>query len=170
MGRIEDLHLLIERENIILDITENLPENVDGIYLKSSDSFPIIGINCNIVNDKMKYSIVLAEELGHHFTSVGDSSVMFNSYSKRLILDKSEIRALKWATEYILPLEKLKPAFLKMHNRQIDSIYNELEVPHEFLLARLKFLSHRFDCIDLDKNTALLLTTLPNIYTIANVD
>lgn len=170
MGRIEDLHLLIERENIILDITENLPENVDGIYLKSSDSFPIIGINCNIVNDKMKYSLVLAEELGHHFTSVGDSSVMFNSYSKRLILDKSEIRALKWATEYILPLEKLKPAFLKMHNRQIDSIYNELEVPHEFLLARLKFLSHRFDCIDLDENTALLLTTLPNIYTIANVD
>ena len=170
MGRIEDLHLLIERENIILDITENLPENVDGIYLKSNDSFPIIGINYNIVNDKMKYSIVLAEELGHHFTSVGDSSVMFNSYSKRLILDKSEIRALKWATEYILPLEKLKPAFLKMHNRQIDSIYNELEVPHEFLLARLKFLSHRFDCIDLDENTALLLTTLPNIYTIANVD
>lgn len=170
MGRIEDLHQLIECENIILDITENLPENVDGIYLKSSDSFPIIGINCNIVNDKMKYSIVLAEELGHHFTSVGDSSVMFNSYAKRLILDKSEIRALKWATEYLLPLEKLKPAFLKMHNRQIDSIYSELEVPHEFLLARLKFLSHRFDCIDLDENTALLLTTLPNIYTIANVD
>ena len=170
MGRIEDLHQLIKSENIVLDITDMLPSNVDGIYLKSDDSFPVIGINRNIVNDKIKYSIVLAEELGHHFTSVGDSSVMFNSYAKRLQLDKAEIQALKWATEYILPIDKLKPAFLKMHNRQIDSIYNELEVPHEFLLARLKFLSHRFDCIDLDENTALLLTTLPNIYTIANVD
>ena len=170
MGRIEDLHQLIKSENIVLDITDMLPSNVDVIYLKSDDSFPVIGINRNIVNDKIKYSIVLAEELGHHFTSVGDSSVMFNSYAKRLQLDKAEIQALKWATEYILPIDKLKPAFLKMHNRQIDSIYNELEVPHEFLLARLKFLSHRFDCIDLDKNTALLLTTLPNIYTIANVD
>lgn len=170
MGRIEDLHQLIESENIILDITDMLPYNVDGIYLKSDASFPVIGINRNIISDKIKYSIVLAEELGHHFTSVGDSSVMFNSYAKRLQLDKAEIQALKWATEYILPIDKLKPAFLKMHNRKIDSIYNELEVPHEFLLARLKFLSHRFDCIDLDENTALLLTTLPNIYTIANVD
>ena len=166
MGRIEDLHQLIESENIILDITEKLPENVDGIYLKSNDSFPIIGINSNIVQDKIKYSIILTEELGHHFTSVGDSRVMFNSYTKRLQLDKSEIRALKWATEYLLPLEKLKPAFLKMHYRQIDSITQELEVTQEFLLARLKFLSHRFDYIDLDDKKAILLTTLPNICTI----
>lgn len=166
MGRIEDLHQLIENENIILDITENLPENVDGIYLKSKDSFPIIGININIVQDKLKYSMVLAEELGHHFTSVGDSTVMFNSYRKRLQLDKSEITALKWATEYLLPIDKLKEAFLKMHYRQIDSITSELEVPHDFLLARLKFLSHRFDYIDLDDKKAILLTALPNICTI----
>ena len=170
MGKLEKLYKLIERENIKLEILDSLPDHIDGMYLKSESSYPIIVINKKLENDSMKFKIVLAEELGHHFTSVGDSSVMFNSYAKRLQLDKAEIQALKWATEYILPIDKLKPAFLKMHNRQIDSIYNELEVPHEFLLARLKFLSHRFDCIDLDKNTALLLTTLPNIYTIANVD
>lgn len=169
MGRIEDLHQLIENENIILDITDKLPGNVDGLYFRSDNSFPVISVNANIAHDNIKYSIVLAEELGHHFTSVGDSSVMFNSYAKRLQLTKAEVKALKWATEYILPIDKLKTAFLKMHNKQIDNITQELEVTQEFLLARLKFLSHKFDYIDLDDKKAILLTTLPSICTIEKI-
>lgn len=165
MGIIENLHKQVEAENIILDITNKLPDNVDGIYIKSDDSFPIIGINENVIQDRMKYKLVLAEELGHHFTSVGDSSVMFNAYTKRIQLDKSEIRALKWATEYILPLDKLKDAFIKMHYRKIDNIYDELEVPRDFLLARLKFLSRQYDFIELDEKVKLLLTTFPSVYT-----
>lgn len=165
MGKLEKLYQLIEKENIKLEILDSLPNHIDGMYLKSESSYPIIVINKKLENDSMKFKIVLAEELGHHFTSVGDSRVMFNSYTKRLQLDKSEIRALKWATEYLLPLEKLKPAFLKMHYRKIDSVTEELEVPHDFLLARLKFLSRQFDFINLDKKTMLLLTTFPNVYT-----
>ena len=166
MGKLEKLYKLIEKENIKLEILNSLPDHIDGMYLKSESSYPIIVINKKIENDSMKFKIVLAEELGHHFTSVGDSRVMFNSYTRRLQLDKAEIKALKWATEYILPIDKLKEAFLKMHYRQIDSITSELEVPHEFLLARLKFLSHRFDYIDLDDKKAILLAALPNICTI----
>ena len=166
MGKLENLYKLIEEENIKLEILDSLPNHIDGMYLKSESSYPIIVINKRIENDSMKFKIVLAEELGHHFTSVGDSRVMFNSYTRRLQLDKSEITALKWATEYVLPLEKLKPAFFYFYYRQIDSITQELEVTQEFLLARLKFLSHRFDYIDLDDKKAILLTTLPNICTI----
>lgn len=166
MGKLEKLYKLIEKENIKLEILNSLPDHIDGMYLKSESSYPIIVINKKIENDSMKFKIVLAEELGHHFTSVGDSRVMFNSYTRRLQLDKSEITALKWATEYLLPIDKLKEAFLKMHYRKIDSITQELEVTQEFLLARLKFLSHRFDYIDLDDKKAILLTTLPNICTI----
>lgn len=169
MGKLENLYQLIEKENIKLEILDSLPDHIDGMYLKSESSYPIIVINKRIENDSMKFKIVLAEELGHHFTSVGDSRVMFNSYTRRLQLDKSEITALKWATEFLLPIDRLKEAFLKMHNRQIDGVTQELEVPHEFLLARLKFLSHKFDYIDLDDKKAILLTTLPNICTIEKI-
>ncbi|MPM91103.1 hypothetical protein SDC9_138229 [bioreactor metagenome] len=90
---------------------------------------------------------------------------MFNSYTRRLQLDKSEITALKWATEFLLPIDKLKEAFIKMHYRKIDSTYDELEVPHEFLMARLNFLSKQYDYIDLDDKVGLLLTMLPTVYT-----
>lgn len=165
MGKIEKIYQLIEIENIKLEILDSLPDHIQGMYLKDEFSHPIIVINKSIVDDALKLKIVLAEELGHHFTSVGDSSVMFNSYTKRIQLDKSEIRALKWATEYLLPLDKLKDAFIKMHYRKIDNIYDELEVPEEFLMARLNFLSKQNDFINLDNKCNLLLTMYPNIYT-----
>lgn len=165
MGKIEKIYQLIEIENIKLEILDSLPDHIQGMYLKDEFSHPIIVINKSIVYDALKLKIVLAEELGHHFTSVGDSSVMFNSYTKRIQLDKSEIRALKWATEYLLPLDKLKDAFIKMHYRKIDNIYDELEVPEEFLMARLNFLSKQNDFINLDNKCNLLLTMYPNIYT-----
>lgn len=84
MEKLDKLYKLIEGENIKLEILDSLPDYIDGIYLKSESSYPIIVMNKKIEKDSMKFKIVLDEELGHNFTSVGDSKAMFNSYNRRL--------------------------------------------------------------------------------------
>ena len=64
MGQLEKLYQLIEEENIKLEILDSLPDHIDGMYLKSESSYPIIVINKRIENDSMKFKIVLAEEQG----------------------------------------------------------------------------------------------------------
>lgn len=167
MNKIETLQQLIKDEGIILKYTNMLHPDIYGNYFNHPMlEKPIISISNKIIENHYLHLQTLAEELGHHFTSYGNSIKLFNSYSNRIELNKYEKKALKWATEYLLPLDKLKESFLKLHHRKIDNISDELEVTKDFLLVRLMFLSHKCDYIDLDNKTAILLTTLPNICTI----
>ncbi|MDU5261928.1 MAG: hypothetical protein E6176_05800 [Clostridium celatum] len=61
---------LIEKENIILD-EELKISKTSGIYINVPGVNPIIGINKNVSTEKEYYSI-LAEELGHHFKTIGN--------------------------------------------------------------------------------------------------
>lgn len=74
---------------------------------------------------------VLAEEIGHHETSVGnilDLSSMDNI--------KQELKARKWAYEKILPLESILAAFqLGLH--QVWELAEHLEVDEKFLYDAL---------------------------------
>ena len=67
--RLELLHL-IEKENIILD-EELKISKTSGIYINIPGINPTIGIKKNIGTEKEYYSI-LAEELGHHFKTIGN--------------------------------------------------------------------------------------------------
>jgi len=50
----------------------------------------------------------LAEELGHHFTTTGNRfSQPHFRYRDRLLVSKNEYRAVRWAAEYLIPLDKL---------------------------------------------------------------
>ena len=76
---------------------------------------------------------VLAEEIGHHETSVGnilDLSSMDNI--------KQELKARKWAYEKILPLESILAAFqLGLH--QVWELAEHLEVDEKFLYDALVY-------------------------------
>lgn len=169
MGKIEEMYKLIEEENIILDITDKLPDDVDGIYIKDSSSYPIIGINKRIEPYNKKYKMILAEELGHHFTSTGDSSVMFNSYSQRINLSRGENKALRWATEFLLPLDEIKEAFIRYEKYGIEEVLDRLEVDRDFFIKRLEFISKYRQFLDLGNGSILSLASLPNIFVIKKI-
>lgn len=163
MGKIEKIYEIIDNENIKLEILDSLPDHVEGMYLKDDDSYPIIAINKKIVDDRKKLSMVLAEELGHHFTSIGDSSVMFNSYSQRIKLSSGENKALRWATEFLLPLDEIKEAFIRYEKYGIEEVLDRLEVDRDFFIKRLEFISKYRTYTEIDSNTILDLSSLPNI-------
>lgn len=166
MGKIEKIYKIIEKENIKLEILDSLPNHIEGMYLRDDDSYPIIVINKKIVDDRKRLNIVLAEELGHHFTSIGDSSVMFNSYSQRIKLSRGENKALRWATEFLLPLDEIKEAFIRYEKYGIEEVLDKLEVDRDFFIKRLEFISKYRQFLDLGNGDVLSLASLPNIFVI----
>jgi len=69
---------------------------------------PIIGLSEALFENRRLFRCILAEEFGHHFTSVGHcvSATYFN-YSDRLKVSKAEHQALRWAARYLIPYQKL---------------------------------------------------------------
>lgn len=118
--------LLSEAQKERIDVIE-FPfwGKVKGLYLDK-----VIGINPDLTTPEK--ACVLAEELGHYYTSYGD------------ILDQDELnnrkqenRARRWGYEKLVPLDKFIEAFnAGVQNRH--DLTEFLNVTEEFLLAALK--------------------------------
>lgn len=158
---------LVETENIILDEQENLPGDSLGIYIKDpAMSQPIIGICKNLCY--CEYNSVLAEELGHHFTSTGTSTALFHHHPGRLTLSKVEESAIRWGTEFALPTSHISNTIANHLNGNIVDIASELGVTVEFLIHRLRILSLTQDYIKINDTYKLTLTNYPNIHIVKN--
>ena len=90
MKSLSDIYSLIEDENIELEEIYFKSSNIEGIYFKVSGINPIIGIHKKLLADTRKYISVLAEELGHHFTSSGNLTSECITYSDKINRSKQE--------------------------------------------------------------------------------
>lgn len=102
-----DLFELADDEGITIDFIEFSPP-INGLYYATDGLGPAIGIAKRIEHNQTLLRCVLAEELGHHFTSVGNHlpKECYN-YADRLMINKIEYKAMKWAAMYLIPLDKL---------------------------------------------------------------
>lgn len=153
---------LIEKENIIVEYVDFSP-TIQGLYYKADGCQPIIGINENIVSNKRLFTCVLAEELGHHFTSVGDSTAEYYSLAHRINLNKTEALALRWATQFLLPLDEIIDA-IKQGLTNMAELSDFLDVTDGFLIERFKFIAKKQAYIKIEENLFVVLTSLPNLY------
>ncbi|MDI9476935.1 MAG: ImmA/IrrE family metallo-endopeptidase [Natronincolaceae bacterium] len=160
--KLEMLFDLIEKENIAVEYMDFSP-TIQGIYYKADGCLPIIGINENIVSNRKLFTCVLAEELGHHFTSTGDSTTECYSFVDKINLGKTELAALKWAAEYLLPLDEIVGA-IKKGIKNIEELSDFLGVTDEFLLEGFRFMAKKQSFIKIQEDLFIALTNLPNIY------
>lgn len=119
MKSLTDIYNLIKQENIIFEEVNFKQSNIEGIYFKVPGLSPTIGIHKNIVSDTKKYISILAEELGHHFTSIDDLSAECITYTQKLNKSRQERRARIWAANYLISDEEINRAILQ----NICSIY-----------------------------------------------
>ncbi|GAA0069222.1 hypothetical protein UT300003_07450 [Clostridium sardiniense] len=119
MKNITNIYNLIEEENIILEEVTFKQSNIEGIYFKVPGLSPTIGIHKSIVSDTKKYISVLAEELGHHFTSIGDLSTECVTYTQKINRSKQEKRARIWAANFLISDDEIVGALT--HN--INTLY-----------------------------------------------
>lgn len=161
MNKLNKLFNLMESENIEFFFANLSLMNKLGIYMDIQNQKAII-IDYSIKYNKIKLTEILAEELGHHFTSYGDYSNL-NTYNKKLERNKSENKALRWACEYLVSEHELTS--LIAQNLDIFDIADSCEVSKEFILKRLEFLKLDNKKLQINGKT-LILDNLPNFYLI----
>lgn len=81
---------------------------IRGIYYVEENLPPIIGLDHSLTHDTPLLRCILAEELGHHFTTCGCFIPrQFYNYSDRLHISKIEFKAMRWAVNYLMPDDDL---------------------------------------------------------------
>ncbi|MDU1031896.1 ImmA/IrrE family metallo-endopeptidase [Clostridium sp.] len=143
--RLELLNL-IEKENINVDEELKIPET-SGIYINIPGINPTIGISKNVINDKEYYSI-LAEELGHHFKTIGNLIKQETSYIGDILKQKEELKAKLWASNFFVSDEEFIQAILDCSNN-IYTLAERFNVTEEII--NYKILSICIDDIRLNK-------------------
>lgn len=103
---------------------------------------PVIGLSNSLQKDPVPLRCILAEELGHHFTSVGVAPRPHYRYRDRLQVSRTEHRALCWAANFLLPADKLVQAIRK-GIRYIYELAEHFRVTEEIIRTRFKMLSIR---------------------------
>ncbi len=102
---------LAEAQNIAIEYWD-FPPPLEAVYLSEAGLPPVIGLAWGLLKNRTHFRCVLAEELGHHFTTAGDAiPKTYFHYRNRLLATRAEYRALKWAALYLIPTNKLQYAF-----------------------------------------------------------
>lgn len=92
----------------------NFEPPILGIYWEPPDLPPFIGLDDSLEHNRSLCRCVMAEELGHHFTTVGRFvSHTYFHYRERLSVSRAEYRALRWAAGYLMPYDRLGQAYLR---------------------------------------------------------
>jgi len=111
-----------------------LPANLKAIYYADPKTTPVVVIDSS-VNTHNEEACLLAEEIGHHFTSCGN--LLTDSDLHKTIISKQEYLARKWAFKYMISLSDLVDAHLS-GCRTIHDVAEHLEITDEFLREAVK--------------------------------
>jgi len=109
-----ELFQLAERERIFIEWWD-FEQPLEAIYWAVPGMPPVIGL-ANSLNHAPRayFRCVLAEELGHHFTTMGYRIPRtYFHYRDRMEVSRAEHLALKWAAKWLMPLDELVRAFRK---------------------------------------------------------
>ncbi len=107
----EDLYKIAEKENIAIE-QWNFKPPLEAVYMTLPDGKPLIGLSHSLEKDRRYKRCVLAEEIGHYYTTVGNYlPVTLFHYKHRLDLSRAEYKAIKWAAEYLMPIDEIRKAF-----------------------------------------------------------
>lgn len=113
-----------------------LPERIKGLYYENS-----IVINKKLKTNKER-KCVLAEELGHYFTSVGDI-LNLKIESNR----KQEIRAKNWAIQKLVPFDELVLAFQEGYTN-VYELSEYFDVTEDFMKESILFYQRKYKRFD----------------------
>lgn len=130
MQQLEKLIAQVPEVNISYD--HFMPKALKGFYYDNN-------INLNPENDYYQNVAVLAEEIGHYYTSYGD----ITDYSK---IDnmKQEFKARREAIKLVIPLEKIIECYELGIWGDIHEMCNHLEVDYEFLKYAIEDYKKKF--------------------------
>lgn len=164
MNKLDKLLDLAKQENIFIYFVADIPNyEADALFVARNGSRVILILK-HLQNNVSRLTEILAEELGHYFTSTGENILPVN-YFDRLKIGKCENKALKWACDFLIPTNDLIDSFLRnFYTDSIDLIAEDLNVSRDILIQKLYFLSLKNDFLKLNGNKYIVLSNFPSIY------
>lgn len=113
---------------------------VKGIYIAKPNLPIIIGLDNSLKDNLPLQRSVLAEELGHHFTSSGYCLCRnFYDYADRIGICKTENKALRWAAKFLISDNDLISALKEGINTN-GYLAEHFTVTLEIIVIRLNLL------------------------------
>lgn len=162
MNKFDRLLDIARKENITVKYVDEIPElDSEALYVARHGIRMILLANF-LKQNMVHMTEVLAEELGHYFTSVGNN-VSPENYSDRVDIDKCETKAMKWACETLVPLDELVAA-LRTGIDNIADLADALSVSSDLLMKSLYFLSLNRSFIHIEGNRYMILSNYPTVY------
>ncbi|MBP2657264.1 MAG: hypothetical protein H6Q69_296 [Firmicutes bacterium] len=132
----DELFKIAKHEGIIVE-TFPLQPPLYGVYLCQPGSKPVIGLSNVIATDRERRCI-MAEELGHHFTTVGQCIPReFYHRNMRSNINRAEHKAMRWAAKHLIPKCRLIQA-IESGITTIWDLTEYFNVVEDILLFRLK--------------------------------
>lgn len=153
---------MINSLGIQLEITSALPQNVNGFYYRD-DHHDIIVIN-NAIKNEAEFRTVLSHELGHYFTT-GDS-FKDNSFLNLIHTERDEIRAIRWACDYLIPNDLLISKLREASDMPLESLADYFQVSTKLMKMKFYFMSLISHKWQLGDSKLLLLSALPSIFVV----
>ena len=136
------LYSVADTENIVVEYLR-LKSPMRGFYCKEPGCLPYIGLDYSLHSDRRLHRCVLAEELGHHFTTAGQHiTKRYYSTQDRLTLDKIEYKALRWAANHLIPEDDLLDV-IASGLCEIWELAEEFDVTDEMMRFRMRLFGVR---------------------------
>jgi Zn-dependent peptidase ImmA (M78 family) len=129
----------VEAEGITVkyEALSHVPERIYGLYMWSRALGPLIILDFSLLQRRRLHKCVLAEEVGHHFTAARSNLlVAHTSYRLEVDMGRDERRALRWATEFLVPDKELFRAIEKGY-RTIPELAEYFDTTEWFLCRKL---------------------------------
>ena len=157
------LSALLSEENIHVNY-EKLNNEIMGCYY-SIDGYELIVINETLLDNIKVHNCILAEEIGHYRTSIGDNGpYLVNSSADDLNHSRTENRALRYAVDILVPTKKLLAFLSYDESINICDLSDYFEVTEDFILLKFYFMSKIKNVYHIIDDMYLTLCNLPNVY------
>lgn len=135
----EALLALAKKHNITLKFWSFKPP-IEAVYFSYPGKNPVIGLDYRLLLDRKHFRCVLAEELGHFFTSSQESIIVYCHDPNRIRTYREEYQAMVWAVNYLIPDHELELALNLMPPWELKDFF---QVDPEFLAFKLKLSKDR---------------------------
>lgn len=163
MIKTEELMRIVFREGIILE-HKAMTAAVNGVYY-CAEGLHAIFMNESITENPCLYRSVLAEELGHHFTSVGVTAPLrCMSYRERVDHDRCELIALRWAADFMMPTDSLLAIMAELRHVTLAALAKAFEIEEYLVMRKLEAMAAEKHTWSLQGGRRLVLTNLPDVY------
>jgi hypothetical protein len=139
MNTLEALHEEMYLCGIHIERT-NLPRHIKGFYYKDDYTSPVVTLDYSVTTYKEE-KCILAEELGHHYTSTGD--ILIDKTVDKVIISKQEYIACKWAVDKLITLDELVTAFKSGANNKFE-VAEHLDITEDFLNRVINIYSRKY--------------------------